>query len=177
MSRKKRVCRDDIISAGVEVIRFEGESNFTARKVANYLGASTQPIYNEFSNLFNLKETIMENLVDNIKSKINSELKNKTGLKSLSVSYLKWAVKEPNLNLVIFIKNHDQLKDLHQFIIKSLYETCQNDPDLQNVSLQSIQQFFWPSIYGKAGLYSQSALSESDQSFEEIVDQCISRLS
>lgn len=51
MVRKTTFTRDDVVSAALAVIDAEGLLNFTARKVAFQLGASTAPVYSNFSNM------------------------------------------------------------------------------------------------------------------------------
>lgn len=48
MPTKKRIQRDDILKAAVEVIRQEGASALTMRRIAAQVGCSTQPLYSEF---------------------------------------------------------------------------------------------------------------------------------
>ena len=48
MPTKKRIQREDILKAAVQVIRREGPSALTMRRIAAQVGCSTQPLYSEF---------------------------------------------------------------------------------------------------------------------------------
>ena len=54
----KKVTKDAIIDAAVEILRESGETAINARSVANKLGCSTQPIYISFQNMDDLKSAM-----------------------------------------------------------------------------------------------------------------------
>ena len=55
MPAVKKVSREEIIDAAVDVLRDGGFSSVNARSVAKKLGCSTQPIYFSFKNMDELK--------------------------------------------------------------------------------------------------------------------------
>ena len=59
MSARKRIFKEDILSAGVRVIQKRGAEALTVRNIAGELGCSTQPIYSEFRNLDALKAALL----------------------------------------------------------------------------------------------------------------------
>lgn len=59
MSARKRIFKEDILSAGIRVIQKHGAEALTVRNIAGELGCSTQPIYSEFRNLDALKEALL----------------------------------------------------------------------------------------------------------------------
>ena len=54
----KKVSREAIVDAAVEVLRDGGFSTVNARSVAKKLGCSTQPIYSSFQNMGELKAAL-----------------------------------------------------------------------------------------------------------------------
>lgn len=59
MSARKRIFKEDILSAGIRVIQKHGAEALTVRNIARELGCSTQPIYSEFRNLDALKAALL----------------------------------------------------------------------------------------------------------------------
>jgi len=51
MVRKTTFTKDDVVGAAIAVIETEGISQLTARKVADKMGASTAPVYSNFSTM------------------------------------------------------------------------------------------------------------------------------
>lgn len=55
----RKVSKEQIIDAAVEVLRDDGFSAINARSVAKKLGCSTQPIYFSFKNMDELKAALI----------------------------------------------------------------------------------------------------------------------
>ena len=60
MSAVRKVSKEQIIDAAVEVLRDDGFSAINARSVAKKLGCSTQPIYFSFKNMDELKAALTQ---------------------------------------------------------------------------------------------------------------------
>ena len=58
MPAVRKISRDAIVDAAVEVLREGGFSAVNARSVAKKLGCSTQPIYSSFQNMDELKAAL-----------------------------------------------------------------------------------------------------------------------
>ena len=56
MPAVKKVSKDDIIDAAIDVLRDDGFSAINARSVAKKLGCSTQPIYFSFKSMEELRQ-------------------------------------------------------------------------------------------------------------------------
>lgn len=79
MSARKRIFKEDILSAGIRVIQKHGAEALTVRNIAGELGCSTQPIYSEFRNLDALKAALLP-----------TRKKNICGFLSQTISRLRW---------------------------------------------------------------------------------------
>lgn len=64
MPAVKKVCKNDIIEAALDVLRRSGFSGVNARSVAKQLGCSTQPIYFCFKNMDELKTELSNRAVE-----------------------------------------------------------------------------------------------------------------
>ena len=51
MARKESVTKNMILETAVQLAKEEGIENVTARKLANKIGCSTQPIFRVYANL------------------------------------------------------------------------------------------------------------------------------
>lgn len=63
MPAAKKVSKDEIIDAAVDVLRDGGFSAINARSVAKKLGCSTQPIYFSFKNMEELKAALTDRAI------------------------------------------------------------------------------------------------------------------
>lgn len=64
MPAVRKVSKEQIIDAAVEVLRDDGFSAINARSVAKKLGCSTQPIYFSFKSMEELKSALTERAIE-----------------------------------------------------------------------------------------------------------------
>lgn len=70
MVRTKKIYGDKLLKGGYDFVVKNGFDKFTARRVMNYIGYSTQPLYHEFGSLDNYKETLLNYIVVHISATI-----------------------------------------------------------------------------------------------------------
>ena len=63
MPAVKKISRESIVDAAVDVLREGGAAAINARNVAKKLGCSTQPIYQSFRNMDDLKEAMTQRAI------------------------------------------------------------------------------------------------------------------
>lgn len=87
MPANKKVTKNEIIDAAVEVFRDGGFSSVNARSVAEKLGCSTQPIYFLFKNMEELKTALTERAVEMHTKRVSDSLRVHEGTDSRYSSY------------------------------------------------------------------------------------------
>ncbi len=87
MPAVKKVSREEIIDAAVDVLRDGGFSAVNARSVAKKLGCSTQPIYFSFRNMDDLKAALIERAVQMHEQRVRDSLRTHEGNDSRYSSY------------------------------------------------------------------------------------------
>lgn len=101
MPAVKKVSRDEIIDAAVEVLRDGGFSTVNARSVAKKLGCSTQPIYFSFQNMDELKDALTERAVEMHTQRVRDSLRahdgNDSRYSSYGMGFVKFAAEEKQL--------------------------------------------------------------------------------
>ena len=75
MSATKKITKDMIVDAALEIFRAEGFDAVTSRRVAFKLGCSTQPIYFEYKNMDELKNDIVKKVVGQLNEIFSSGYK------------------------------------------------------------------------------------------------------
>ena len=101
MPPKKRIFKEDILEASIDVVRKQSASALTVRNIAAELQSSTQPIYSEFENLDCLKKELY---------KYASEKYLRfsfTNYKELAIAFLSFAKKEKELFKFLYLRRRD----------------------------------------------------------------------
>ena len=106
MPAKKRIFREDILAASVNVIRKWGPDGLSVRHIAQALGASTQPIYSEFHSLEALKAA----LLDHVREKFLRF--RSTNYKDFALAFLHFAKAEPQLFKFMYLRQRDPREKL-----------------------------------------------------------------
>lgn len=131
MSATKKITKDMIVDAALEIFRAEGFDAVTSRRVAFKLGCSTQPIYFEYKNMDELKNDIVKKVVgqlNEIFSSVSNEGKEEPDefvYRSFGLSFLKFVQAEPFVFRQIYIvdgKIGRQVDNLRMPIILDILE-------------------------------------------------------
>lgn len=107
MSATKKITRDSIIDAAVDVLRDGGFSSINARSVAKKLGCSTQPIYLSFKNMDELKAALTERAIAMHTQRVRESLKahegNDSRYSSYGMGFVQFAAQEKQLFRWLYI--------------------------------------------------------------------------
>lgn len=131
MSATKKITKDMIVDAALEIFRAEGFDAVTSRRVAFKLGCSTQPIYFEYKNMDELKNDIVKKVVgqlNEIFSSVSNEGKEDPDefvYRSFGLSFLKFVQADPFVFRQIYIvdgKIGRQIDNLRMPIILDILE-------------------------------------------------------
>ena len=159
MPRKRRIHREHILEAALNLMREEGFENFTARKIADHLKASTQPIYKEFTNMDDLKVNLTEYVIEMLGKEVFRLDDKGTGLKEACVNYIQFANEEKTLFSALFTHGELSITTLHAFIEDSLHQAISRTEGLESLSeseRESLLSIIWPTIFGLSVLTAQN---------------------
>lgn len=103
MPPSKKFQRDDIIKIACEIVKNEGLSDLNARRIAEELNCSTQPIYHNFSSMEELKEKVVEKIYCLYVSYMQEGEKEKRAYLEMGKSYIRFARDYPNYFKILFM--------------------------------------------------------------------------
>lgn len=105
MSATKRITKNMIVDAALEIFRAEGFESVTSRRIALRLGCSTQPIYFEYKNMDELKDDIIKKVVEQLDELFSSVSGDSDEFfyRSFGLSFLKFVQTDPFVFRQIYI--------------------------------------------------------------------------
>ena len=110
MPANKKVSREAIIDAAVDVLRNGGFSAINARSVAKELGCSTQPIYLSFRNMDELKAALTQRAIEQHTQRVRDSLRAHEGSDSRYSSYgmgfVQFAAQEKHLFRWLYLEDN-----------------------------------------------------------------------
>ncbi len=172
MPPKVRFQRDDIINAAYELARKHGLDMINARSVANEIGCSTQPIFRVFENMEQLKTCITKKAAK-LFSEFIEENKNccSSAYQSLGKAYLLFAMNEPNLFNLLFLRNY---KDKPSFVSTfscqdMVIDSLMKDKNFTLEQAKIIYQHMWIFTYGLAAILSTQGLQLTSAELDDML--------
>ena len=104
MPPKARFSRDDIITAGITILRERGISAVTAREIGNYLGSSARPIFTVFENMGEVLDGIEAKAREIYSGYVEQGLRQTLAFKGVGQAYIRFAINEPKLFQLLFMR-------------------------------------------------------------------------
>lgn len=149
----KKVTKESIIDAAVDVLRDGGFSAINARSVAKKLGCSTQPIYLSFQNMDELKAALTERVIAihirEVQNLLRTHAGNDSRYSSYGMGFVRFAAQEKQLFRWLYLENN-QLGEFQDDILQP--EIIQTIQDEFGYSEDIAQKFHRDMVYYSYGL-------------------------
>lgn len=168
MPPKKKINKCQIVNAVITLTDLKGWEAVTARAVADELKISTQPIYNEYRNMDELKAEAVkrgfEIYVEFVKERASRYESPALGQ---SVAYVRFATAHANLFKLLFGSKslvYDSLDDMSHSIIEDtgIIKALMNITGLSEDDTYALHFRIWMAIHGLACMASANTLNISD---------------
>lgn len=142
MPRKEKVTKKEIAAAAFDLARKEGIEEVTARKLAAFVGCSTQPIFRVYKNMDEVTEEVWERAILHFSDYYANYPKSQSApFVNLGLAYISYAEKEKNLFRMMFLSENRNGKSLYELLNgkagnvmtefgKAKAEGCENPQDL-----------------------------------------------
>lgn len=172
MARKEVITKELILNGAFDMAKEQGLIMVTARKLADKIGCSTQPIFRVYSKMDDLFKELFDKTRAYYENYYESyEKKNEVPFVDLGLAYIKFSQEEPKLFEILFLSKHDESQTMydlingsnHQgFVINEIKKIKHADPD-------QIGQIFMKIFTFIHGIACMSISGEFDLSEDEIV--------
>ncbi len=154
MARKEIITREDIRLAAFNMAREQGVCEVTARKLANYAGCSTQPIFRNYQNMEECLNDVYEDTLAFFDSFYEAyDKSSRIPFVNLGMAYISFAEKEPNLFSYLFMTKNTHGMNLYSLlngrtnaVIKEMNACKQDDVNYP----EQIFMKMWMLIHGAA---------------------------
>jgi AcrR family transcriptional regulator len=113
MPPKAKISTEAVLDGAFELVRQEGMDVLTARRLAQELGCSTQPVYRAFASMDALRAAVMERAEAVALAFLMPPDAGDQGFLQMGFGSLKFAQEEPHLYRLVTLEG-EALKDLQQ---------------------------------------------------------------
>lgn len=104
MPPKAKFTKEEIVAAGMEILREQGILAVTAREIGARLNSSARPIFTLFENMNEVLEEIEKSARKIYAEYIHRGLQQELAFRGVGEAYISFAIKEPKLFQLLFMK-------------------------------------------------------------------------
>ncbi len=131
MAPKIKISEKEVISAALDIVRKDGMDALNARRLAEALSCSTQPIFSNFASMEELGARVISAANELYKSYIMEEMQRNTypAYKASGMAYIRFAKEEKELFKLLFMRDRraeeipngrDDIRPILEIIMKNL---------------------------------------------------------
>lgn len=111
MPLPKKVQKEDIVKAALEIIKTESLDEITARRLAKELNCSVQPIFYNFATMDELKSVVLDTIHHIYINYMNYGAEQPQPYKGMGLAYVRFARDYPNYFRILFMNKSDLTPD------------------------------------------------------------------
>ena len=108
MPPKAKFTRDEIVQAGLNVIRKNGMEALSARTLGAQLGSSARPIFTVFQSMEEVQAEIKKSARSLYDEYVRKGLEQELAFKGVGMQYIRFAIQEPKLFQMLFMSEQKQ---------------------------------------------------------------------
>ena len=182
MPPKAKFTRKDIVNAGLVILRKSDISCVTAREIGKYLKSSARPIFTLYTSMNEVIQDIEKEVKRIYSTYVQEGLKKDLAFKGVGQAYITFAIKEPKLFQLLFMKKQDknigvnkilpEIEDNYDAIVDSI---THNYPVSKETAID-LYRHLWIYSHGIATLCSTSMCSFTGEEIGEMITEVFKAL-
>lgn len=182
MPPKAKFTKEDIIEASIDIVRKYGFSALTARALGAKLSSSARPIFTVFKSMEEVQQEVIKASKKLYTEYIEKGLSQEIPFKGVGEQYILFAIKEPKLFQLMFMKEQIKVPELSEVlpIIDENYEkilgSIQNGYGLDSASAQKLYRHLWIYTHGIATLCATKMCRFTGQQIGELMTEVFAGL-
>ncbi len=135
--------KEIILNEAFELVRQEGFQAMTARRIAQRLNCSTQPIYSAFASMKELEVAVLEKATNHIVQYLLQEEQTPSPFLNIGLRYLQFAREEKELFKLLYLSGKGELipQEMEPFIAE-FTQRIKQETDLQGLEEERLKRMF-----------------------------------
>ena len=167
MPKKPTTSREEMIEGAFQLIRKEGFSALTVRRLAEELGCSTQPIMYQFPDLNELKDAAYQR-ADQFHTDYITETED---FLEIGMRYVRFAAEEKNLFRFLFQSGRfdgSSIRQLsHEAVDASIVQAVSREMEVDEKEMLDVFEVLFALVHGYASLIANNALEYDPESLRK----------
>ena len=158
MPPKAKFTKEQVISAGLSIVRADGFEALTSRALGKRLGSSARPIFTVFQSMDEVQQAVIEAAKALYKEYVDQGLRWEHPFKGVGTQYILFSIQEPKLFQLLFMTEQPRIPDFSGVLplIEESYEeillSIQNDYGMSRHLAEKLYHHLWIYTHGIATL-------------------------
>lgn len=172
MPPKTKYTKEEIVSAGLELVRQDGIDSLNARNLAARIGSSTQPVFSRFPDMDSLKSAVVEAAGNFFSDYVQRAMENAVGMpkyKASGLAYIRFASEERELFRLLFMTPGNSGGGRIAPLADSLAGIVSGDTGADHDSAMLIHCENWVFVHGLAVMSASGATDWQQSLIERMV--------
>ena len=169
MPPKVKIKKEDIILTAYEIARKKGISGVNARRIAQQLHCSVQPIFSNFDHMEELKNEVLKLAFRQYLTYVTEE----DSYLGMGMNYIALAQNEPKIFEMLFMSEKNQtFQDFYQEMIPDfdyVARSIQKTAELEVEKLRDFHQKMWIFVHGIATLLANHTIQLTPLQIEALL--------
>ena len=166
MAPKTQFSREQIIDAAFRIASGDGMDGITVRKIAKELGSSVAPVYVNFGDLEELRDAVVEKIVD-ISLEILEESDTGRPFRDIGLASIRFAKRYPVISRDLTLRPNRYLEAYRSRMDVPLTERMEADPDLTELSPDQRRELLFRMQVFQTGLTIMTATGQLPEEVTE----------
>ena len=154
MPPKPKFTKEELVQAALELTREGGLDQVVARTLGKKLNTSPSTIFTHFDSVEEIRQAVMDAARKLYNGYVEEGLNMVPPMKGFGVQYIRFAMEEPNLYSVLFMKKRDDFKYVDFIINEGHYEriiaAAEKDFMLNRKQAEFLYHNMWAYAHGLA---------------------------
>lgn len=179
MPPKVKVTRQQVLDAGLELVRKEGEGALNARNVAAALGCSTQPVFSHFDSMEQLRLALVTEAEALCRQFMDREIaaKKYPSYKASGMAYIRFAQQERNLFRLLYMRDRTgETGDVGQALWAFGTELARQATGQDAGSTERFHMVMWALVHGFATMAATGYLALDEETVSTMLTDVFRRL-
>lgn len=176
MVKNRKISKSDVIKAALEVLKTTTLDDLTARRVAERLDSSVQPIFYNFESMDELKEIARQTIYNFYQQFMLEGAQNPQPYKGMGLAYIKFARDYPNYFKILFMSRTNLDPNLIISQDDSGNHILEAGMRMTGFDRETQRQFHlkvWIFTHGLATLVATGTIEISDQEIERLLSETV----
>lgn len=171
--------KDKILDVAYELVRKDGFDALNARRLAQSLGCSVQPIFHNFKNMDELSKNVLERICSKYSEYISSGKNKDKAYKEMGLSYIRFAEEEPEFFKLLFMRETNFLANDFMMSHAMANEIIESGRKLTHFDYETQKKFHlkvWIFTHGIACLVAMKTVRFTHEELSDLLESTVQEM-